>query len=282
MRVAFCCVFCGLVLSVWPAAVRVAPAQEAPPADAAAVDLPEIADEPKTIDPAALMPAKLTARATVDLSDVSLSEVVAWLRDEQELVVLLNRSALADAGVLPTEPVSDRLDDESIYLLLERLRALNVGLLETYRTALRASKPRERDVLDPKEIVTVYYRMHAHVADDLAELLRTLVAPDSWQRDAQPDAPGQIIRVASSPELAAVDGGLKGDGSVENAHTLVMARAVLIITQTRETHDDVAEVIRRVESGDPPAGMEGIHGFGGFGGMGGFGGGFYSVPPAQD
>ena len=538
MRVAFCCVLYVLVISVCPAAIRGVAAQEATPVKAdAAVKLPEIADEPKTIDPATLMPAKLTVRATVDLSDVSLSEVVDWLRDSQKLVVLLNRSALADAEVLPTEPVSDRLDNEPVYLLLERLRSLNIGwyyendvlyitsveevecrlanipynisdlldagykidaleetitstvaqmewddvggsgsltfigdvmfvrqtdaiqrqvqgllaalrkhgrqtfiydppkhqafrekleekvtvdfvdtpletaveqlaettgvdirldrpalrsvrirerepvtvqladrtvktvieamimdlelgwtlrdgvlwittpekvesllktavydvrdlcrdedesdalndaitsqaeaetwndvggpgsicfpkpgtmvicneqrvlatvlnLLETYRTALRASKPRQRDVVDPKEVITVYYRMHANVAEDLAGLLRILVAPDSWNSDSQANAPGQILCVASVPEVAAVDGGLKGDGNVENAHSLVMARAVLIITQTREVHDEIAEVIRRVEAGDPPAGMDELGGSG-MGGMGGFGGSFF-------
>ena len=65
---------------------------------AAEVKIPAIADEPKLIDPATVMPAKLAVAATVDLSESSLREVIEWLRNDQKLVVLSENSALTEAG----------------------------------------------------------------------------------------------------------------------------------------------------------------------------------------
>ncbi len=500
-------------------------------------DLPVIGDQPKTIDPAELMPAGLAARATVDLSHASLGELVDWLRESQELVVLLDRSGLDDAGVLPSEPLSDRLLEQPIYLLLDRLRFLDLGwyfenqvlyitsaaevqhrlttapynigdlldagyevddlvdaitltiapvqwevvggpgavsvigdvmfvrqteaiqrkvqgllaalreharqtlildppqhelfrqqleenvtvefadvpletavrqlseisgvdirldrpalralrvrerepvtvrlverqlqtvlqammldlglswtlrdgvlwitspdeagqlfktavydvrdlcrdraesealrgavtsqlstelwedlggpgsicfarpgtlvvrhrepilrevleLLEAYRTALRASRPRERDVADPEEVLTVYYRMYASVAEDLMEVLPTLVRPESWRSETQPEAPGQMVRVRSAPEAPGAGSGLPAEPSGQEVYQGLLARAVLIITQTRAAHEEIAEVIRRVEAGDPPTGLP-DESWPGAGGMGGFGGGFF-------
>ncbi len=520
-------------------------ADDAPPAEP---PLPEIRDEPKLIDPASVMPEKLAAPASVDLSDSSLREVIQWLRTEQNLVVLTENNQLAEAGIQPGEPVSDRLDNAPIYLLLNRLHAsglawyyedeilhmtsklaaaehlttvpynlsdlLDAGyetedlrvvienavapdswevvggmgvlnflgdvmflrhsgqihrqvegllsalrkhgrqtfvldppqhvvlrekllenvsvdfddtpldsaiselgrkleidirldlpalrdirvrerqpvtleladrtlktvlqamvidfdltwilrdgvlwitseetaqaylrtvvydvrdlcrdegesdslrdavisqtdteawgdvggpgsiqfaqpgtlvirnqetiqmevlkLLETYRAALRVSKPRDRHAVDPNEVITTYYRLHANVADSLAMLLPTLVQPDSWRNQEHPDREGTLLVAASKPDLFGEDGQLARlaaqDGDEEA--TVVVARAVLIIRQKRAVHDEIAAVIRRLETGDgtvhggfPGDGKGGLGG-GGLGG-GGFGGGFFSIP----
>ncbi len=217
MRVARYCVPWVVILSVWVATVAECKAQltaTAKPAetkvDVPKVELPEIPDEPKTIDP-----AKLTARAKVDLSSASLTELVAWLREEQKLVVLLNQKALADADVLASEPVSDWLADEPIYLLLDRLRSLKLGWYF------------ENEVLYITSAEEVDNRL-ATVPYNIGDLL---------------------------------DAGYEADGLGETIK--------------------IAEVIRRVESGDSEPGMGGMSG--GMGGMGGgmgggFGGGFFSIP----
>ncbi len=510
------------------------PAKETP-------ELPTIADEPKTIDPADFMPAKLAAPVTVDFTESSLSEVLAWMRDKQKLVVLLENDALSDIGILPGDPVADRLDEAPLYQLLNRLRSLglawyfeddilhvtsakvanerlatvpysigdlvdagydldtlgaviesaiapasweNVGgtgalsflgdvvfvrqtdsaqreiggllaalrkhgrqtftldpprhlllrrkleedatvafrdtpleaaveelatkmqvdirldtralqdvgvrqrqpislslsdrklktvlqamlidldltwilrdgvlwittqevatsfcktavydvsdlcrddaesgalqdaivsqtpsvwdeaggpgtmqfprsgtlvihntertlgevlqLLETYRTALRNSKPRQRPEDDPNKIVTVYYRMHANVAEALVTSIPTLVQPESWKTNARPEAPGEVMLVPSEPELSEVNVANEALSEMkQSALTLITARSVLIIRQTRTAHDEIAKIIRRVESGDPkgPGGMGGAMGAGMGAGMGGgFGGGYF-------
>jgi hypothetical protein len=151
-------------------------------------------------------------------------------------------------------------------------------LLAAYRNALLSSKPREQIANKAKEVITRYYRLQETVARDLAGMLPQLVQPESWQSDKAPKAPGTILQLASGPQL------LNANGSVVHAvgmkpiagqqkDALVVFRVVLIIKQTRAAHKEIAEVIRRVENGDP---MEAAEGKGGLGG-GGFGGGFFST-----
>ena len=560
MPVSVCYRLCGLVVLVLSPATLIWAAEDArPSATAPESQLPEIADEPETIDPATLMPEKLAVSATVDFGESSLNEVLDWLREEQDLVILLDKNALSEIGVLPSEPISDRLQDSPIYLLLNRLRSLglawyfedeivhitsmdvaeerlmtlpyNIGdlldagyelddlanvihsavspetweettggsgvltflgdvmlvrhtdgqqrevqgllaalrnharqtfvldprehlvlrqkldenvsvdfldtplqaavkqlaadsqidirldmpalrdirvrqrepvtlklsdrklktvlqamvsefgltwilrdgvlwitsqdeaegflktavydvrdlcrdedesaalmdavtsqassdtweettggpgtiefglpgtlvihnqedvlmevldLLETYRTALRASKPRDRDTVDPQEVITRYYRLHSNVALDLVQLLPRLVQPETWRSETRPEADGEITHAESAPDLFSNDGqlvraSLKSDNA--NAHAVVVSRAVLIIRQTRAAHEEIAEVIRRLESGDIVGGAGGgggaaggMMGGGMMGGMGGgmggagFGSGYFSVP----
>ncbi len=500
--------------------------------------LPVIADEPKTIDPGAVLPPQLAAVATRDFSDSTLREVIAWLQDEQRLVVLLDRRGLAEVGVTPAEPVSDRLVDAPIYLLLNRLRSLGLGwyfdndilyitsreaveervttqtynvgslldvgfeadslldvikttiapdtwedvggagvvsllgdvlfvrqndhihceikallqalhapgrqtflndpvqhlalreklkdnvsvdfedtpletavrqlaevagadirldiaalrdtgirertpvtlrledrsletvlqavvldleltwvirdgvlwitsfeesedclktavydvrdlcrdadetdalisaitsqaepdswyevggvgrildakpgilvishreqvhqnvlqLLETYRSALRSSKPRQRRGDDPAEVITVYYRLHANVARDLSTALPLLVQPDSWKSEQHPEAPGTILVVSSVPELSeVVDTDRKAEESGQSLAALFSERSVLIVQQTRAVHKEISEIIARVRSGDDAGSMGGLSSAPM--GMGGFGGGFFT------
>lgn len=148
-------------------------------------------------------------------------------------------------------------------------------LLENYRKALRQSKPRKEHQLDPKEVVTRYYRMHSNLADDLETKLTQLVEPGSWKSAAKPKAAGTILKVASNPDLtsasAAVVAPNSSNGNGPQAMWLTISRSVLIITQTRENHDKIQAVFQKIQFGDQPAqgGM-----MGGMGG-GGFGGGFF-------
>jgi hypothetical protein len=155
-------------------------------------------------------------------------------------------------------------------------------LLQNYRTALLASKPRPRNVVDPKEVITQYYRMEAATADDLERILPLLVQPESWRSERTPDAPGFVLKAASKSELRDVHGRpvvAKADTANDaDPRALVVQQAVLIIRQTRAVQDEIAGIIRKVESGDATDGSFGAGGGiggGGFGG-GGFGGGFFS------
>lgn len=207
---------------------------------------------------------------------VSQASPLGW-----EAVGGQNTISFAKAGVMVIG-ATDQVHDE----VLE--------LLESYRTALLSSKPRDRDLVDPNEATTVYYRLHANVARALARLLPQLVRPESWKSAGRPDAVGEILFVESAPDLEHVGaqsaGGSESDAS---AREIVVARAVLIVTQTRDAHDEIQKVIRRVEHGDAsdpfPTGAGGgmggmgggIGGMGGGMGGGGFGGGMFSVPQAE-
>lgn len=134
-----------------------------------------------------------------------------------------------------------------------------LDLLETYRTALRASKPRDRQADERKKVVTVYYQSQTQIAEDLERYLPRLLATDTWKTEAAPDAVGTILRIASTAEK-------KENQTIE--------RSVLAIRQTREVHDDIAKLILRVENGDPRSSGGGMGG-------GGFGGGLFDVPSTK-
>jgi hypothetical protein len=139
-----------------------------------------------------------------------------------------------------------------------------LNLLENYRTALRASKRRVRPDLDPKAMITRYYRMPSAVADDLEAMLPALLEQGSWKAESNPNATGTIRKIKSWSGLSAAS---SSKGSVDTA-AVPVAYSVLIIYQTRELHEKIPEILRRIEHGDSPAG--------GMGGMGGgFGGGFF-------
>ena len=88
---------------------------------------------------------------------------------------------------------------------------------------------------------------------------------------------GSISLTASPSELFGNDGTLaRLNGKNSNqTQSVVVARSVLIIKQTRKVHDEIGEFILRVEAGN--ANFRGGKFGGGFGG-GGFGGDFFSLP----
>lgn len=164
-------------------------------------------------------------------------------------------------------------------------------LLESYRQALRNSKPRPTSDAHSKELVTRYYRMQKEIAVDLESMLPETIDPASWKSPSRPDASGTIRVIASRSDF--------------QTSAFVMPYSVLIIRQTRANQDLIAAFIQKVENGDPRGpmmmgggwmggsmgGMGGGMGGGGVGGgrgagggsggAGGFGGGFFSVPPKK-
>ena len=176
----------------------------------------------------------------------------------------------------------------------ERTLDETAKLLESYRTALRFSKPRVNAEVDPKELITRFYRMQKDIANDLEKLLPELIQPETWRSVTRPEANGTIRTVASKSELVKAnspDSVPKANASVPE--TVVIPNSVLIIRQSRETHEAIAKLINKVQFGDMVephgggigGGMMGGMGGGGMGGMGGggmggggFGGGFFAVP----
>ncbi len=87
----------------------------------------EIADTPRTIDPATLIPGPLAKVATVRFEKKPLRDIVKWLQDEQSITTLIDSPALAEEGLLLGEPITDHLDKAPIYLLLNRLGIMGLG-----------------------------------------------------------------------------------------------------------------------------------------------------------
>ena len=66
--------------------------------------------------------------------------------------------------------------------------------------------------------------------------------------------------MSSEPEVIYAEAKKKSDDST--SHAVLVPRSVLMIRQSREIHGKIAEVIQKIESGDPPPTTMG----GGFGG----------------
>ena len=148
-------------------------------------------------------------------------------------------------------------------------------LLESYRTALRSSKPREETKpVDMNEVITVYYRMDTAMAESLNPQLMFMVAPESWE-GAQADGQGKMYLVASASDPYAKAN--RGEGA---SGLQMIPKSVLVITNTRKVHEEIREVLNRIEYGDNNGGFGGKSGGMG-GGGGGFGGGFFAVPENQ-
>lgn len=185
-------------------------------------------------------------------------------RDDQESLALLDAVQNQTSGPwFDLDGRGGKIEDPKAGVLViqhsEAVLREVLTLLEAYRTALRVSKPRDDSGDLRKEVIARYYKMHEQMAADLITLLPQLVAPESWRREGSPDAPGNIIQVASQP-----------NGTDP--------QSVLIVTQSRENHEQIAEVIQRISQGDA---IEAEFPGGNMGG-GGFGGGFFSTRPAAD
>jgi hypothetical protein len=177
-------------------------------------------------------------------------------------------------------------------------RALDdlLKLLESYRAALRISKPREIAVVDPEELVTRYYRLQREIAVDLEKLLPTLIQPKTWNSPRHPEAAGSIHQVSSSSSLLNANGVNAQPAGQPRPDVLMVPNSVLIIHQSREVHDAIDRIIQKIQYGDAGdvlmhqggplkgeggqggPGLPGGMGGGGGGQQGGFGGGFFSVP----
>ncbi len=229
----------------------------------------------------------ITTRERADLSGKTAVYDVRDLcqnRDES--------GALIDAIISQVEPelwddvggqgsIEDVKPGTLVIAQTDQRHAEILNLLETYREALRNSKPRQADQDDLNEVVTVYYRMHAEVARDLAKLLPEMVQPETWKKPLRPEATGTILFAASDPELRDTVFKANQEGeSGQAAASIALAQAVLIIRQTRAAHKEIAEVIRRVEEGDPREDEQNRAIRGGFGGGGFGGGGFFRVTEA--
>lgn len=155
-------------------------------------------------------------------------------------------------------------------------------LLNNYRLALKESKPRKRrDKLDPKEVITQYYRVPSVMVEDVEMALPELLPQFGWKSKANAQGIGTISHIRSKPELIFAESGVyPSKDNDKEVTTAVVPHSVLIIKQTREAHAEISTLLDRLLDGDNPE----TGAAGGMGGMGGampagsFGGGLFSLP----
>lgn len=159
-------------------------------------------------------------------------------------------------------------------------------LLENYRTALRASKPRKVDGIDPQEVITRYYRVASVIADELMLLLPLTVSPETWKSEENKGGIGTIQKRKGVPSVVIADTQNQEDEGQSGPNpSLVLDHSILIITQTRKAHRSITDLIEKFERGDDRSEplLEEEGGSIGFGGgqQGGFGSGFFSIPESK-
>lgn len=144
--------------------------------------IPQILDEPRFVDPTDFLPTKLTKRVTVDMRSASLAELAEWLQTEVELTVLAQLAELEAEGISPSDPVSDWLENEPLYLLLDRLRLIDVGwyyegdiLYLTSQTVIE----NERQAKVPYLLGELLDK--GYTGDQIVNLIESMVEPDSWE-----------------------------------------------------------------------------------------------------
>jgi hypothetical protein len=147
---------------------------------ATADNLPIIQDTPQTIDPASLLPEDLIKPVSGDFKESSLRELVEWLREKNGLSVLVHERALHDAGVSLAEPVSDHIDNQPLYLLLNRLQQIEVAwYMEKGMLHLTSDEDAHA------RIVTQAYNVGDLIdtgldVDSLIDAITSTIATDTW------------------------------------------------------------------------------------------------------
>ena len=87
----------------------------------------QIAVEPVSIDPATIVEERFAQKATVNFEGRTLKDLFRWLQNDQKLSISINTEELKQAGILSSDKLQDSLNDEPLYLLLDRLSNIGIG-----------------------------------------------------------------------------------------------------------------------------------------------------------
>lgn len=166
--------------------------------------LPVIPDEPRAIDPATLVPAKLAVSKTADLEGATLSEVAKWLETECQVEVLIDQAGVSSVGVLPTDPVGEPLNETPVYQFLDRLRRFELSwyFADNVLQITSQSKFHERLVMvtyNVGDLLDAGYEM-----DTVVEAITTTIAPESWEELGGAgvlDAIGDVLFVRQNDDI---------------------------------------------------------------------------------
>lgn len=142
-----------------------------------------ISDSPRAIDAATLVPEKLRIFATVEFTDASLSDVAQWLREQTGLNVSLDTRSLEAANIDENSPVSDQLQNQPVYLLLDRLSNQKIAW------RLDGSILRLHGINDPSFLVNRQYNVgdlieQKYKGDDLIETIQLTLDAGGGSKDA--------------------------------------------------------------------------------------------------
>jgi hypothetical protein len=139
-----------------------------------------------------------------DFTNASLQDVIDYLQTELQMVVLVDNEALAEVNVNLADPISDRLDSQPFYLLLQRLEPLEVRWY-VQNEVLHLTSP----TIAAESTVTQTYNI-GHLLDagyaggDLTELLERTISPDSWSGaggTGNAEMIGDVLFILQTPDV---------------------------------------------------------------------------------
>ena len=150
----------------------------------------------------------------------------------------------------------------------QQMQDKTLTLLENYRVALKNSVPRQQE--KKEDIVSRrFYRVPTDVAEELQTELPKLTDPVAWKSEQNPKSVGEIQVLKSWVGTADMD--------IESGAAITVPYSVLVIRQSEKVHQQIAELLVKIQYGEGSNG-----GGGGLGGMGGsFGGGMFRVPASK-
>jgi hypothetical protein len=172
---------------------------------------------------------RLAEVTRLQLHDVPLADAIQLIGTEHDLPVLLDRRALADVGIDLGTPVSADYDQFTLGTALElMLRQWDLKyVLE--EGALVITTPEEAELRLDTRVYSVY---------DLVEVHDWMLPPEirrSHQRRV--DFDNLILLVMTTVNPASWDA-VGGPGTISP-----LAPDLLVVTQTREAHDEVADIL---------------------------------------
>ncbi len=170
---------CCLPLCAAPARAQQTPAVAAP-ATQSDDALPEIPEEPRAVDPGQFMNPALAKSATVDLNEVSLREVIAWLGQASPLPVVVDQRALDGEGVLLGDPVSDSLKDAPIYFVLNRLSILGLAWYVEDEVVHITTRSMGVEHMTTRPYTIGDLLDQGYAADTLVDGITSIVDPESY------------------------------------------------------------------------------------------------------
>ncbi len=150
----------------------------------------KISDSPRAIYAATLVPEKLRMLATVEFADASLSDVAKWLSEQTGLNVSMDTRSLEAVNIDENSPVSDQLQNQPVYLLLDRLSIQKIAW------RLDGSILRLHGINDPSFLVNRQYNVgdlidQKYKVDDLIETIQLTLDTGGGSKDAE--AAGETV-----------------------------------------------------------------------------------------
>lgn len=138
-----------------------------------------ISDEPKTLDPVTLVDERLRKQVTKVFQEDEVRSVAAWIQQQSGINVVLDERSLQTEGILPSDLVTERVEEAPLYQLLDRLERIGIGWRLSqgilYLQCLKDSMEHENIQYNVGDLLDAKFE-----SKPLMEALTESIDPDTW------------------------------------------------------------------------------------------------------